>query len=925
MLAGGRLLLERDAELARLRGALAAARAGSGAAALLTGPAGIGKTRLARALRDEAREDGVRVLSARGAELEHDFAFGVVRQWFEPLVRGSGVALEGAAALAAPVLLGEAEAGDEPSFSILHGLYWLAAELAGDGPLALFLDDAQWSDEASLRFVHFLAGRLDGLPLLLLLTAREPLGGLLAELARSPAADVLVLPPLGPGAVTQLLHERSGGRVDEAFALACRDATGGNPFLLEELAQALAAEGVEFVASERGRVRAIGPRSVATAVQLRLAALPAEATRLARAAAVAGDDAPLPLVAALAELSEAEAAAAADELASASLLEDARPLRFVHPIVAAAIRESLLAGEREGLHARAAGLLEAVGAPAEAIAVHLLAVAPAGEARVAATLLEAAERSLQQGAPEAAASLLERALAEPPGELLPRVLLALGNAEHRLERPGAAERLREAHRLAPDPRLRAEAALVLTWAVVSQQHRRDDLQPLLERSIAEVGDGDRELLLRLEAAWLGVAWDRGDLDAILERGERFADLAGESASECLVLAILAHAWMDAGRPALEVAALAERAARREVATELARHSLWLIHLHAVLATTEQTELLSGLSDAVVADAQQRGALRSYLLGSMTRASLHFRAGDVRSAEADATAALTAESREAVSVPAVGALVSALVEQDRLDEAAAVLAEHGLDGELPAFRHGTVALLARARLHEARGDLEAALADYAEMRRRLDRAGRERVNVVGLDGRVATAVLLRALGRTEEADREAVAALEAARRWGTPGAIGTALHALGVVRDDVGLLREATALLAESPFRLREAKALLDLGSLLRRSGRRSESREPLRRALALADGGGAARVRELAREELAASGVRVRRAALSGAASLTPSERRIAERAAAGASNPEIAQALFVTVKTVEMHLSNAYRKLEISGRGELARALAQG
>jgi DNA-binding CsgD family transcriptional regulator len=306
---------------------------------------------------------------------------------------------------------------------------------------------------------------------------------------------------------------------------------------------------------------------------------------------------------------------------------------------------------------------------------------------------------------------------------------------------------------------------------------------------------------------------------------------------------------------------------------------------------------------------------------MTRASFHFRMGDVLAAEADAAAALAVDSRDAVAIPAVGALVSALAEQDRFDEASGLLAEHGLADDIPGFRHGTVALLARARLREARGEPEAALADYREMRRRLDRTGRE--NVVGLDGRVATALLLRALDRSDEAEREAAAALDAARRWGTPGAVGTALHALGVVRDDVGQVREATELLAQSPFRLRQAKALLDLGSMLRRAGKRSESREPLREALALADAGGAARVRERAREELAASGVRVQRAALSGADSLTPSERRIAERAAAGASNPQIAQELFVTVKTVEMHLSNAYRKLEISGRRDLARALS--
>jgi DNA-binding CsgD family transcriptional regulator len=657
-------------------------------------------------------------------------------------------------------------------------------------------------------------------------------------------------------------------------------------------------------------------------VRLRLAALPAEATRLARAAAIAGDKVPLPLIAALAELEERDAVLAADELAAAAVLEDARPLRFVHPIVGAAIRESLLAGEREALHARAARLLGETGAPAEAIAVHLLAVAPQSDPAVARTLLEAGKRALAGGAPEAAVRSLERALVEPPpGELLPDVLLTLGEAEHALERPDAGRHLAEAHRLARDPAVRGRAALLLAWAVTSGAAEAPGVTRMLDASIAELADLDRDLALRLEAAWLGIAWERGELDAILERGGRYADLEGRTPGECLLLAYLAHAWVDAGRPAHEAAALAERAAREELVGELALNSNWVIHSGTVLRSAERLDLELRLLGHAIEGAQEQGLLRAYLIASMYRSAVLIRAGDVRGAEADARAALAAGAREFVLIPAVAQLVESLVEQDRLDEAESLLAERGLDGEVPELRHATVLLFSRSMLRAERGDLNGALADLAETRRRLDRTGR--LNIVGLDGRVRAALLHRALGEADEAEREAVVALEAARTWGTPGAIGTALRALGIVRGEADLLRAAAASLEESPLRLEHARALLDLGAMLRRSGSRTESREPLREALALADECGGIAVRERAREELAASGVRVRREALRGAASLTPSERRIAERAAAGASNPEIAQALFVTVKTVEMHLSNAYRKLEISGRRELARALA--
>lgn len=925
MLVGGRgrLLLERESELSRLRALLDETKQTSaGRIVLLTGPAGIGKTALAAAARAEAEQDGFRVLSARGAELERNYAFGVVRQWFEPLVRSSEAMLGGAAALAAPVLLGDPAQSPDASFSILHGLYWLTAELAAESPLFLLLDDAQWSDAPSLRFVDFLARRIEDLPTQIVLTVREPAMDLLAPLSADPSVEVLRLPPLGLEAVGRFLRGQTHGAVDDDFARACREATGGNPFLLTELAQALLAENVEFVAVERGRVPKIGPQSVATSVQLRLAGLRPETTRLARAAAVVGDDTPLPLAAAVAKIDEKTAQAAADELAEIGVLEDGRPLRFVHPIVRAAIGESLLTHESQDLHTRAAELLAARGEPAEAVAVHLVALEPRGDEKVVETLVTAARRALADGAPDAAVPLLTRALAEPPAEATaPAVLLALGEAEHALEQREAVAHLRDAYRLAVDPVQRGRAALLLTWAVVSDTTEPRDVTEPLERSIAELADLDRDLALRLEAACLGVAWDRGDLDSILARGEHLSGLAGRTPGECLVLAYLAHARLDDGRPAAEVAPIAERAANLEFAADLGTNSTWLIHTGTALRSAERFEPALRLLDRVIAEAQARGSLRAYLLASMYRSAVFNRVGAVASAEADARAALTAGAREVVLLPAVAQLVESLVEQDRLAEAWSLLERHHLDADLADFRHGTVLLFSRAMLRQARGELREALADLGEARRRLDRAGR--LNVVGLDGRVRAAELRRELGDREEAEHEARVAVDVARRWGTRGAVGIALRGLALARGDLELLREAAQSLGDSPLRLEHARTLVDVGATLRRTGKRAESRAPLREALALADECGAIAVRERARTELAASGVRVRREALRGAAALTPSERRIAERAAAGASNPEIAQALFVTVKTVEMHLSNAYRKLGISGRGELSRALA--
>jgi DNA-binding CsgD family transcriptional regulator len=191
-------------------------------------------------------------------------------------------------------------------------------------------------------------------------------------------------------------------------------------------------------------------------------------------------------------------------------------------------------------------------------------------------------------------------------------------------------------------------------------------------------------------------------------------------------------------------------------------------------------------------------------------------------------------------------------------------------------------------------------------------------------RSGAALALDRLGRHDEAIALLEEELAAARRWGAPGTVGPALRMLGLLRGDLALLEEAVGVLETSHARLELAKALADLGAALRRERRPSDAREPLRRALEVADACSADGLVEHVRSELYAAGARPRTSALGGVDALTASERRVAGFAAEGQSNRDIAQALFVTPKTVEVHLSNAYRKLGIRSRRELAGALAK-
>jgi DNA-binding CsgD family transcriptional regulator len=924
------LLLERDGELNRLGLRLDAARAGEGSHVVVEGAPGLGKSSLLRAAAREAERRDFEVLRARGAELEREWPFGIVRQLLEPALRRRSAdkqahLLDGAAGLAAPLLLPECArviADVDTSFGTLHGLYWLCANLATDRPLLLAVDDAHWADDASLRFLGVLARRLDALPLLLVLAQRPGPPGALAELAADPQTERLGVRPLSSAGARALLAQWSpDGEVASEFALACDDATGGNPFLLSRLAVGLSEQEVAFTAANAGRVMTAGADAVRDAVGATLARLDAAAVALAEAVAVLGDDAEPAVAAELAGIDHVDAAA--DELARSGVLEDARPLRFVHAIVRDAVTARLSAGVRDRLHARAAEILAARRAGRDAVAVHLLATEPRGRGWVVDQLTGAARGALAQGAPETAAARLERALAEPPApELQAEVLLELARAESRLGRPAAIEHFQEAHELASDSVLRARAALEFSWASGPTLELSTGLARL-ERAIADV-DGNSELALELEAARLFALQASATIEGEAwwaEMLKRWAQLEGRTPGERLLLAQLAIAQMQAGGPADVCAGFAERAVADTGFEALAGGAISLMFAIIVLFKADHLDVAERVLERELRIARRRGSLSTYAVVCTFRGVVEHRRGALAEAEADLRAGLDVLLPDTWQrVDTTSALIDVLTDTGRLDEAQSMLSGGHWDGELPDNRATTVLLASRSRLRHAQGEHRRALADALEARRRMARgAGGVDIN---WDGWSRIALLHHTLGESAQARQEADTFLDLARRWDTPAAIGQALWTVGLIEGrsrGLALLRDAVEHLERSPARLLLAHALVELGAAQRRAGDRSLAREPLRRGLDLASASGAQPLAERARQELAATGVRVRRDAQTGIDALTPSERRVAEHAASGATNPQIAQALFVTVKTVEMHLGNVYRKLDINSRHRLA------
>lgn len=938
-------LLERAAEAAAIDAAIDAAVAGSGSVLLVEGAAGIGKTRLLAHACDRAAAAGMTVLTARAAEYEDGYAWGVVTQLFDSELRSSsGGTREDAATLAARALIQPERPRDEDAYAVLHGLYWLTADIAQRAPLLLAIDDLQWADPPSQRFLAHLARRLGDLRVLLAVTVREPRSAtvqdkaLTAALAAEPGVLTVRPAALSAAGSARLVAAELGGDPSAAFLAACHELTGGNPLLLRGLLTALAAEGIGGTDADVPHLRRLTPDSVSRHVLLRLGRMPAAVLAAARAVAVLGTSATTARAARLAELDDAACAEAIGVLMAEHLVEGDRQLRFVYPLVRSAIYQDQAPPVRQQWHKRAARLLAAEGASPAEMTAHLLASAASGDPWLTDQLRRAAADARGRGAPEVAAQCLERALAEPPpAAARADVLYELGAAQTFHSPASAVEHLSEALELTDGWPRRGEIALALSEAL-ALSGRFADAVMTVQSALAESGGtsqgGQPPATPRGQA-------DRivASLQAVLLNIARW-DLSTREVTRPLVAELLARA--DAGDP-LDPQLHANLAMELTVAgidrTGALRHAREAVRATSSLMSLTSTALPEAVLVMSYADAsgeawhgvrgwqelaRQRGRPLATAISASIAAHLAVRDGDIRQALAFGEQALaTADSW--VAILATAFLVPALIDAGETGRALALLAEHGLsEGDLLPVFPFNVAQYARGCLRAATGDHEAAVTDLLGLGAVATSWGI--VNPAAIPWRSAAALSHSALGDSAAARRLAGEEIGLARRWGAAREIGVALRAAGLAEGGergIELLTEAVIVLRGSTARLELARALLDLGAAHRRAGARGTARDLLRESLDLAHGLGGNALASRARDELVAAGGRPRRDAIRGRDSLTPSELRVAELAAAGRTNRQIAQALFVTQRTVENHLTSTYAKLGITARPELGAALS--
>ena len=919
------LLYERSGEIASIDAALARLDDGRGASVLLEGRAGRGKSTLVEHAVQQARARGARTLVARARHLTSAAPFEVLRRLLGPAVEEAGGVdvLEGAAKFAIPLF----SPGADLSQGVDYGCQWLIAWLAERTPLVLAIDDAHWADPASLRVLLDVQAELAFQRVVMLIASRPvenpEVQRLLAAMAGQPECEVLIPGPLSREAVGQVVVDRLGG-ADEAFVDACLKVSRGNAFYLSELLRPFEVD----PELDRSTLAADDAPSLRRTVSWRLGELGRDATALAQAAAVLGDGSSLRHVAELARLAETDAVRNAARLEVASILAHGDPVEFLHPLLRAAVEVELPDVVLGELHARAARLLWASGEDAGSVAQHLLASPGSGDVAVSEYLAEQGRAALEAGSAALAQRLLRRALEEPaPAEQRDRLLLWLGRAEHlALDLDAARGHLEEA--LGSSDREVALSAAGDLFDVLDDANLYVEVGRVAARALGlrPIGDTEPEVILQAS------------------------------------LFVIVTMGMDAGLGELPPELADMDASALPTVRDVDRHRVVWAAVHQRSRSGGTTErLMADLRRVVAALPTSPGDWTAWDVRTALSAATFLSEDDYDEAEQVLDLAAPAAARMSGSRPQlqaeldhrwIGQAISRGSFEDALARIAAAgdfTGRHGVAGfdGLHRYSRSRIALdqgdfALAAELLEDRvgedlvypalgallsGDPIRAAAMLDELDLSSDVGAPLRQIEVELQPHLLASHVHGYLGDRDRAVLEAHREVEIRRRYGPNSLLAEALRREATflpARQAVGQLEEATSLAESTPVRPLLARVLASYGEALQRADQHAEARAVLYRAIDLAAEMGLERVLRRAQAGLLVAGGRLRRARATGPMSLTESQERVATLATEGWSNREIAERLFVTIKTVETHLMAVYRKLGINRRDELRGALGQ-
>ncbi|MET9914472.1 AAA family ATPase [Streptomyces sp. NPDC006476] len=949
------MIVERDTEWAAIANALRRAEGDAGTVLIVTGPLGIGKSAVLHTLSALAGSKGAQVLSAQGAQAEESFPLGIALQLLEPaLARATPSQREKWLAGIPKTLrdiLDDRTAGDqlppEVCPRLLAALESLVMNVADGLPLLILLDDVQWLDSHSLRWLNYVAKRIVGLPVVIVACLQE--GDLRADrpLVRelvTAAQRVLRLQPLSQAGVRALIEQQYGASPDEAFVVACHQASMGNP-LYATLVAAQIMSGTDSTSSPWVLRSALLADRLVTAV----ASAPSPIPEFTHALAVLGEGADVSLVAQLAHLDDVGAALAMRKLTQLGLLSPQSPPRFVNKNVWDSIRASAPMEQLERLRKRAAVLLHESGCPVNDVAEQLLLLTSRQGPWAVPVLFEAARQARERRDYPEAARCLRRALLEvsPDDELRGRLLGDMAAVERHYDPESSARHVLEAVSLQSSVTDRAKTLLQLDpWCesvptgIVHQLllTTANDL-----RDAAGLADLNRELPTRLEARTRYL--EQGTPEGLASAAERLRRLGPEppvsTPGERELAVVLSHAATvneRYGRAA--VIRLTERILEREPGIPTHVHTPLRLLVPTLLAADSLgliTDWLDTAADFEESYTQEPGGRQG--LGPATtrllnaeRTLVQVRRGNIlrarRWAEAVTRNGDDSTLRCQLTISAVA--LTALEARDADLAEALLVASNRLRIKSAQCVHSKGLLhILRGMVALRDGKPHIALEEFHECGRKLEGSG---WHLAALHPwRTFAAVLHYRLGDTDRAWKLVEDDWTAAEAWGAPAWIGRVIRTRAVLsafgstsagNEELALLRQSVTVLRDSDHRLELARSLVRLGLRAPAPGAHveevHEAETPLAEGIQLAEACG---VPELARRARSMRGGEQPPATVSSGG-LTRTQLVISELAAQGVSNRDIAARLLVTQRAVEKHLTSVYRKLGIAGRKDLARAL---
>jgi DNA-binding CsgD family transcriptional regulator len=922
-----RALFGRQAELARISAMLDVVPSGP-AALVLGGEAGIGKSTLWLESIALARARSYRVLSSRPTEAEAKLSFAALADLldgvFDEAIQGLPPPQRSALEIA---LLRADSTGTPPDRRALSSAFHGAlVALASAGPSLLAIDDAQWLDAPSIRVLEFALRRLKEVPLGIVVTARlqelDPLPLGLGQALPEDRVEHLVVGPISLRETRDLLDAELSTPFPRSILAQIHETSGGNPFLAAELGRALL---------RRGTARDVGhtlpvPSTLVDLVADRLSKLSDPVRRVLLVTAAASRPTALQVASAIGGPDADDDIEAAFK--AGVIEESAGRLRSAHPLLATVQYAGSTGRDRRDVHRR----LAAVVPDQEERARHLALGTDGPDESVAAELEEAARRASKRGAPEAAVQLME----------LARGLTPIRNEEARIHRTvhagqfafevadltRAAANLGEAVGAAPPGALRAEALLFLA-RVRYHSHDAHAALALAEQALEEVGE-DEALEPQIELELAAAAETVGDRARARAHAERAADLAeargdATTLAECLALVAFHDFLAGEGGPGevMDRAIALERSGAsvrplRSPTFRGACMSLWMDELDAARATFVDLERRCR-------DSSDEGSLTVILF---LLADLECRAGNWAEAEqrAEESLAITSWTGQ-LPYRALALGAKALVEAHRgLEESARADAAKGLElGQRSGLVQASQANLSVLGFLElSLGNPKGAHDLLWPLTEGVIEAGIGEPGVLRFLPDEIEALI--ALGEADTArellDRWRARATTLGRSW----AVARAERGSGLLAASAGDLPEALAAFdraldahasLDEPFE--QARTLLAQGQALRRTKKWGPARGALGRALAIFERCGAPLWADNARAEMSRIGGRA-----PGPAGLSPTEQKVADLVASGLTNREAAQALFLSVSTVEANLRRIYRKLGVRSRTELSRRLAE-